>query len=74
MSDDKASGGFLEAARKFLRPTTTAPAVPVQLFRQAKGGTCPGCGYWNHPDAQVSDDPTSCFCNNCGHVFDVEGT
>lgn len=35
------------------------------------GGTCPFCGYFNHPETNMRDaGDMLVFCSNCGEVFD----
>ena len=37
-------------------------------------GTCPLCGYWNHPDATVREAGDGLtYCNCCGHVWQESG-
>lgn len=37
------------------------------------GGTCPNCGYWNHPDANMRDAGDQVvFCSNCQFVWSVK--
>lgn len=37
----------------------------------AKAGTCPFCGYFNHPesDAQVGQDTGTLYCMSCGQTW-----
>lgn len=51
---------------------TEGTADKVQRIDQAHG-TCPHCGYWNHPAATAYDGNMGLvFCNNCQETWQQE--
>ena len=57
----------MESTPMHCRPVGTADLV--QQAEHARG-TCPECGFYNHPEANVRDaDDGLVFCNNCGSTW-----
>jgi transposase len=48
----------------------TAAVVQASEVATPASGTCPACGYFNHPDASVREaDDDLVYCNNCGETW-----
>lgn len=40
---------------------------------QIRAGRCPHCGFWNHPDANMTEDEGApIFCNGCHRNFKAD--
>lgn len=47
---------------------TCGPETRLETVAAARG-TCPSCGYWNHPKATAYEHGDLVYCNNCGHTW-----
>jgi hypothetical protein len=53
---------------------TAARVLREEQEAQHAAGTCPRCGYWNHPEATAYDRADLVYCNACGETWTPKET
>lgn len=63
-----ALGSYRPASSSAARGSTTLADIVQRAMPST--GTCPSCGFWNHPESSVRDaDDHLVYCNNCGETW-----